>query len=144
MALPVAVAAGLITARVATLPAVHVDGAPFTIEGRRVCPRLVDGLPNRLGKLAARRVEGGSGSAAAWGGPPVVLRCGVAPRIAPVGQIVVLDGVEWTTDVDKTGVTWTTVGRRVNVAVRVPGRYDSQGPLLSTLSPAIKDMIPKA
>jgi len=137
------VAVGLITAHMSTRPAVHVVGAPFSIEGRRVCPRLLHALPQRLGNLAARDVEGG-GSAAAWGDPPVLLRCGVAPRIGPVGQIVVLDGVDWTTDVDNSAVTWTTLGRGVTVSVRVPGHYDSQGPLLTTLSPTIKAYVPRA
>jgi len=141
---PVAVVTGLVTARLTAPTPVHVQGTPFSIEGRKVCPRLVGGVPARLGPLAGRHVEGGAGSAAAWGDPPVVLRCGVPPRVTPAGQIVVLDGVDWTTDVDNAGVTWTTVGRRVNVQVRVPGRYDSQGPLLSPLSPVIRRTVPRA
>jgi hypothetical protein len=141
---PAAVVTGLVAAHLATPPPVRVDGTPFTISGRQVCPRLVDGLPDHLGQLPARQVEGALRSAAAWGDPPVVLRCGVAPRVQPVGQLVTLDGVDWTTDVDDSGVTWTTVGRQVDVQVRVPGRYDSQGPMLALLSPILKRTIPKA
>lgn len=131
-------------ARLTSPRPVTVDGTPFTLEGRQVCPRLVTALPGRLGRLPARQVKGARTSAAAWGDPPVILRCGVPPRIAPASQIVVLNGVEWFTDVDNTGVTWTTAGRRVNVQVRVPGRYDSQGPLLSGVSPAVESTVPKS
>jgi hypothetical protein len=137
------VVAGLLVAHLAASRPVKVDGTPFTIEGRRVCAALVHALPDRLGTLRARKVSGATSSAFAWGDPPVVLRCGVAPRIGPAGQIVALDGVDWTTDIDGGGVTWTTVGRRVNVAVRVPGRYDSQGPLLATLSPKLQRLLPR-
>jgi hypothetical protein len=141
---PAAVVAGLVAAHLAATSPVRVDGRPVTLSGRQICPRLVEGLPDRLGRLPARRVESAVRSAAAWGDPPVVLRCGVAPRIGPVGQVVTLDGVDWTADEDHAGVTWTTVSRRVDVQVRVPGRYDSQGPLLAMLSPILGRTVPKA
>jgi hypothetical protein len=60
----------------------------------------------------------------------------------PVGQLLTIDGVDWTPEENATGVTWTTVGRQVTVQVRVPRRYDSQGPLLAPLSPALRRTIP--
>ncbi len=122
----------------------RVAGRPFTLEGRRVCPHLMAALPDRLGRLPGRRVVADRRSVAAWGDPPVVLRCGVAPRPGPVGHYLVLDGVWWTTDAGGGTVTWTTVGRRVNVQVLVPATYDSQGPLLAGLSPPLNRTISRA
>ncbi len=142
MAVPVAVVAGLIAARLDRPDPLTVSVSPVDAEAKRACAHLVDALPSRLGALPARRVTGSSRAAAAWGNPPVVLRCGLPPRAGPVGDLLTLDRVDWTFEADNTGVTWWTVRRRVTVEVRVPGRYDSQGPLLAMLSPALLRTVP--
>ncbi len=111
-------------------------GAPD--EGRPECASLIAALPDRLGPLTRRRVEGDIRGGAAWGSPAVVLRCGVPAPPRPIGALFTADGVDWTPREDPDGVTWTTVGRPVSVQVRFPARYDSQGPLLATLSPALR------
>lgn len=120
----------------------RVADAPTAADARRVCSNLVSALPERLGELTRRRVDGDRRAAAAWGDPPVVLQCGVPGLGHPVGQLVTIDGVDWTPEEDRAGVTWTTVGRRVTVQVRVPDRYDSQGPLLAPLSPVLRRTVP--
>lgn len=79
---------------------------------------------------------------AAWGDPAVVLRCGVAVPSAPTTQLLTIDGVDWIAEPSETGVTWTTTRRRVTVEVFVPKSYDSQGPLISDLAPAVKQADP--
>lgn len=81
---------------------------------------------------------------AAWGDPPVILLCGQIAAPSPVGDLVTLDGVDWAPVTDKAGVTWTTIGRRATVRVRVPSKYDDQAPLLARLSPAIIRALPPA
>lgn len=142
MAVPAAVVAGLVAAHLARPDPLAVSVSPVDAEATQACAHLVHALPRRLGALPARRITGSSRAAAAWGDPPVVLRCGLPPRPGPVGDLVTLDRVDWTFEADNTGVTWRTVRRRVSVEVRVPGRYDSQGPLLARLSPALLRTVP--
>lgn len=73
----------------------------------------------------------------------MTLRCGLIAAPTPLGALVTLDGVDWAPVSGNGAVTWTTVGRPATVQVRVPSRYDAQGPLLAELSPAIIRALPK-
>lgn len=117
---------------------------PGSAESRQLCAGLTAALPRRLGELTARAVDGDRRSAAAWGDPPVVLRCGLIAAPTPVGQLVTLDGVDWAPISDQRTVRWTTVGRRATVEVQVPRTYNSQAPLLAQLSPIITGELPTA
>jgi len=123
---------------------VRVPEPPGSAESRQLCSALTGSLPQRLGELAARKVDGNSQVSAAWGDPSVTLQCGLIAAPAPVGQVVTLDGVDWALVKDKHGVTWTTIGRRVTVRVRVPSAYDDQAPLLAQLSPIVIRTVPKS
>jgi len=80
---------------------------------------------------------------AAWGDPPVGLRCGGPAPAGPVGQVITVDGLDWAPVADAEGVTWTTTGRRVTVVVRFPKPYDAQGTRVAVLSPAILRTVPR-
>ena len=142
MALPVAIVAWLVAARVSSTRPVPVAAPDASCESRRVCATLIGALPDRLGELPARTVDGDRRLTAAWGQPPVVLRCGHIATPSPLGQLITLDGVDWTPVPSERRVTWMTVGRKVTVEVRVPRSYDSQAPLLAHLSPAIVRTVP--
>lgn len=119
---------------------VPVAGLPSTDPGSAaVCARLVAALPDTMGPLHRRPVSGAGGRAAAWGDPPVVLRCGTSAPAgdAPLGQVITLDGVDYDPQPSDAGVTWRLVGRRVPVEIFVPKVYDGQGSLVIAVSGAI-------
>ena len=56
--------------------AVHLTAPDVSGADRRACLSLVDDLPDHLAEQQRRETEG-SPLGAAWGDPPIVLRCGV-------------------------------------------------------------------
>jgi hypothetical protein len=102
----------------------------------RFCDRVQAGLPDRLGDLERRAVD--TDRAAAWGVPPVVLRCGVAPLVRPPGDTarVEVNGVAWYPDAGDGATTWTTLELPVPVEVFVPEEHEGQ--LIAGLSPALR------
>ena len=109
------------------------------------CGALLAALPATLGGTSlgatspdpvARRPVTAPGGAA-WGDPPITLRCGV-PAGAVLDEPYVLDGVRWAVHDDGAVNRWTTLGRRTEVRVLIPDAYDAQGELLIALSPALR------
>ena len=129
--------------RRADLPVLPVDVPPVTPEADAACPALMRALPLELAGEPARRVDSDSPFAGAWGDPPVVLVCGVAP---PAGYVVgvgtiEINGVEWFVDTtDPDTVVWTTVDRPVHVQVSVPAATDSAS--VTELTPLIGAELP--
>jgi hypothetical protein len=125
------------------LPAVQVDTPDVTPAADLACPVLMGQLPLELAGEASRRVDSDSPFAYAWGEPPVVLVCGVAP---PAGYVVgaatiAISGVEWFVDTsDPDLVVWTTVDRNVPVQVQVPATTDSAS--VTALCPIIATALP--
>jgi hypothetical protein len=86
-----------------------------------VCQDLHQALPDVLDDREARPTRPSSPGTAAWGDPPVRLRCGV-PRpqgLLPTSEVIVVEGVDWFRTPGAEYV-FTTSGRRVQVEVRVP------------------------
>lgn len=103
------------------------------------CAALIAGLPDDV-VLGGHRVETRPRSAytAAFGSPPVTLRCG-APRPAfdPTDDVVVVDGVQWlhlpaSGDAENL-VAWKSP---TLLAVRIPHTY-LPADVLPALSPAV-------
>jgi len=142
IALPVALAAGIITAAVitqhhqnpgsgvATGP-VAVGAVPAPAASSPPCTALLAALPDPLGDatkaaLAAPAPDG----AAAWHSPtvgePLVLRCGIErpAEFTTAAALVVVNGVQWLQiSGDATGLkasTWVAVDRSVYVAITLP------------------------
>lgn len=98
----------------------------------RTCERLE--LPDRLLQGQRRRPTSPvSATTAAWGNPPIVLRCGVAAGLAKDDPYA-FDGIHWAMHDDGSSRTWTTTGLRVNASVSVPDAYTSQAELLGALA----------
>jgi Protein of unknown function (DUF3515) len=95
--------------------AVEVEAAPFATDpacaGVLVLARSVDALGGRP------RRDTTSQSTAAWGEPPVVLRCGVEPVGPTTDACLDAAGVDW---VRSGGLRYTTYGRQPAVEVRLP------------------------
>jgi hypothetical protein len=91
---------------------------------RTTCAALVAGLPDDVEGGVRRTVEPGV-LTAAWGDPPITLRCGVAapPGLTPSSECLEVNGVGWFSEDVEGGVLFTTIGRAAFVEVAVPADY---------------------
>jgi uncharacterized protein DUF3515 len=140
---PVAEVQGTTPAPRGNLPPVQVDTPEVTPAADLACPVLMAQLPVELAGESARFVDSASPYAYAWGDPPTVLVCGVAPAAGYVAgaSTLVVSGVEWFVDTSNPDtVVWTTVDRNVPVQVSVPATSDSAAP--TALSPIIATALP--
>lgn len=167
IAVPAALVAGVITAVVvanvspdaaassstaqvtAAVPSVTVPVDPAAAPQ---CATLLAALPDQLSFGVAREVTGRA-DATAWGEPPVVLVCGVAPPsdLQPTSQLSQVNGVAWyvKTAVDTSfygvpgeNTLWTTVERSVSVAVVISGTREA-AIAISPISRVIGKVVPK-
>jgi uncharacterized protein DUF3515 len=105
-------------------PPVAVEQPTPTGAARTACTRLLRDLPGNVEGEPRRPTRPEDGFVAAWGDPPVVLRCGVPepPQLTPTSETVEVNGVEWFLVESRSSYTFITVGRVAGVEVRVPGR----------------------
>jgi len=111
------------------------------------CARLHDALPKTLGGLDRAGTTPPSIRTAAWGDPPVVLRCGVGrpAGLTATSQVIEVDGVEWFLTEPAPPYVFTTVGRGTYLRVRVPRsvpRSEATAPLVD-LAHAVRTALPK-
>lgn len=110
---------------------------------RTVCTSLLSRLPATVldGK---RRPTTPGGLTAAWGDPPITLRCGVAapPGLQPDSECVEVDGVGWFAEDADGGTLFTTIGRAAFVEVGVPSRYAPESGALVDLAAAVSASVP--
>ena len=109
-----------------------------------VCRALVTEVPASLVGLEQRAVTGdhaASEISAAWGEPPVAMRCGVATvDLADDAEVYQLGATCWYAAESDDGSTWTTVDRVLPVRVDVPAGLDSQ--VVQGLSEAVSGKVP--
>ncbi|MGZ4457298.1 MAG: DUF3515 domain-containing protein [Actinomycetes bacterium] len=129
--------------------AVEVDAPAPTGRAASACTALMKELPSAVADQKRRDVSPASASAAAWGDPPIVLRCGVGrPRgFNRFSTCQVTNGVGWfIPDSQITGsataITMTTIGRAAYVEVRLPADYFPPAAAMADLAPAIKKAVP--
>ena len=106
--------------------------------GRETCTALVAALPDQVLQSTRRPTEPGV-LTAAWGDPPITLRCGVPtpPALTPSSECLEVDGVGWFAEDGEGGVLFTTVGRAVAVEVGVPADYAPEVEPLVDLADAV-------
>lgn len=119
---------------------------------RRLCGALSQRLPGRLDGHARRAVSPRSPLTAAWGDPPIVLRCGVPlpAGMAPTAELTVVNGISWfpagsaaSQSASGSGpAVFTEVGRQARVEVTVPASGEPAAPMLVRLSDLIAAVIP--
>jgi hypothetical protein len=111
-----------------------------------VCRRLVAALPDKVDDLHRRHVTPDDTTTAAWGDPPVLLRCGVGKPagLTMTSMLAGVNGIYWFIDEHQPDVRiWTTNGLRANVEMRIPTKHDPpQGPLVD-IAAAIAATDPK-
>ncbi len=130
-----------------------------------ICGDLIENLPDSVDGSGRRPTSPDSSATAAWGEPPIVLRCGV-PRPDALDSTAVLfdvDGIPWFPEDLQAGIVFTTIipaGLPVGpdpstipdtddstsddltsgyayVEVIVPAAYPSPGSVLADLTPAL-------
>jgi hypothetical protein len=103
------------------------------------CADLLAALPPVVDDAIRRDIEPAGAAAAAWGDPPVVLRCGVGlpPDYAPDEPLLELDGIAWFASPGVGGTFFTTVGQEPAVEVAVPDAYAPEAAVLLDLAPAL-------
>jgi hypothetical protein len=122
-----------------TIPAPDADSA--------ACRDLVGAAPERLkssGEQLSRRelAEPAPPATLAWGGDPIVLRCGLdrPPELTRSSTLRAIDEVQWLPVPGDGSTTWYAVDREVYVALTVPDTAGT-GPL-QTVSRTIADVLP--
>lgn len=83
------------------------------------CAQVLVQLPAELRGDDRRETTGQS--TAAWGDPPVELRCGVEPLGPTTDPCVPVGEVDWVLREDSGDTTYTTYGRVPAVELRLPG-----------------------
>jgi hypothetical protein len=107
--------------------------------GTPACASLVGRVPDTV--LDRTRSTPQAAGVAAWGDPPIVLRCGVdAPGGPTSDPCIAVDGVDWlweNEDAEDEPASFLSYGRTPAVRVTVPGpREDASGALVD-LGPAV-------
>jgi hypothetical protein len=109
-----------------------------------VCADLVEALPETVSDAVRRQVSPPSPGVAAWGQPPVLLRCGVpaATGADPTTAVLEVDGVGWLPVPGTGGTFFSTVDRVAVVEVAVPDDYAPEADVLADLAPAVSATVP--
>lgn len=121
---------------------VDVVPPPASAAADRSCPAVISRLPVTLAGQRSRPARSSSRYVAAWGEPPLVLRCGM-PRPAGfvrASALTVVNGVQWYVDPGPAAAVWTVVDRPVYVELSVPAAYSS-APVVD-LAKDITDALP--
>ncbi|MEV4508592.1 DUF3515 family protein [Dactylosporangium sp. NPDC049525] len=111
-----------------------------------VCQALVGSLPMNLLEATRRPVTAPNDRfAAAFGEPPIIVRCDTAKRsVAKEDMVYLVSGTCWATHPTGSSTTWTTVDRNTAVGVSVPNYYTSQGQYVEALAGAVRDTLTKS
>jgi hypothetical protein len=107
---------------------------------KAACRALVGDLPASVAGVDARTIDPPDAPAAAWGDPPITLRCGVTrPRaLTPTSACVEVNGVGWFAEEATRGTIFTTIGRTTYVEVTVPQEYDPAAEPLVDLAVSVR------
>ncbi|HVF04597.1 MAG TPA: DUF3515 domain-containing protein [Frankiaceae bacterium] len=119
------------------LPTVPVTAVPTAASA--ACERFARALPDHLGEdLPRRETEPADPHVAAYGEPPVVIRCG-APTTRDYEQgdpLYDVNGVDWFPEERGDVVVWSLPRAFVNVEVTIPRRWS--GDRLARLADAVR------
>ncbi len=108
------------------------------------CEALSDALPDTVRGQDSRPTDPRSPFTAAWGDPPITLRCGVErpAQLTPTSDIAEVDGVAWLPVELTEGYRFVTTGRFAFVEVDVPDDYAPEVDALVDLAEAVAATIP--
>lgn len=111
----------------------------------RVCADLHDRLPETLKGEPRRGTDPGSDRVAAWGSPPIVVRCGVDEPggLEPTSRLAVVNGVEWFPEPGQSPMRFTAVDRAARVELLLPEEYGVPAGVMVDLAGPIKAAVPQ-
>lgn len=116
------------------------------------CAALTKALPQTVDNEGRRSASPGSPLTAAWGDPPITLRCGVPePDVLrpgtktynPSADEAYVDGVAWLIEKVDDGYRFTAVQRAVYVELDVPSAYTPETNPLVDLAAAVIKAVPR-
>lgn len=106
------------------------------------CRALLAKIPDKAHEQPRRPVTEGAEQAAAFGDPAVTLVCGVdAPEVGDTETVYPMDGVCWVQRPGGNAAVWTTVDRKVPVALTVPGDGNGSGEWAQAFSKIVKQQL---
>jgi hypothetical protein len=111
------------------------------------CAAFTAALPAELSTVGERRdVSPESDLTAAYGDPPVGVRCGVPDPtgLTASSTLVTVEGIDWLPEQLTGGWRMTSVGRIANVEVTVPTEQGPAPSVASDLAPTISATLPAA
>ena len=108
------------------------------------CRDLVDSLPDVVDGEQRRTVDPATGLTAAWGDPPIVLRCGVPrPDAYELTSLLgTFDGVDWLPVEADDGYVFYATGRVAWIEVAVPSAYAPESNPLIDLASVVSANVP--
>ena len=109
------------------------------------CASFTAALPTELPTVGERReVTPQSDLTAAYGDPPVGVRCGVPDPTGPGADptVVTVDGIDWLAQELTGGWRLTSVGRTANVEITVPTEQGPAPSVAADLAPTIEATLP--
>jgi hypothetical protein len=123
-----------------------VSFAPPAPERTAQCQALIGRLPANLLEAAHRPIAAPEDTfAAAFGAPPIIVRCDAARQaVARTDLVYLMSGTCWATQPTGNSTTWTTVDRDIAVSVSVPNHYSSQGQYIEGLASAVRDTLARS
>lgn len=123
------------------MPAPSLAATPTT-----VCRGLIAQLPGTIRSAKRRPVSAGAEQNAAYGQPALRVACGVAaPKVASTATVYQLSGVCYLATKQRDGSSvWTTVDRKVPVAITVPASYSGAGQWAAEFSDPIAGSVPSS
>lgn len=107
-------------------------------EERALCATVMDALPDTVLDQSRRDTEAPE-LTAAWGNPPISIRCGVdKPKaLGPDAQCFEVNHVGWFAEEGVGGMVFTTIGRPVYIEVGVPSEYAPEANALVDVAAAV-------
>ncbi|NGO67095.1 DUF3515 family protein [Streptomyces boncukensis] len=119
----------------------------------QACRALHGALPKQVAGQRRASLDPESRYTAAWGDPPVELRCGVArpekltpgsEEYNPTADAAEVNGVSWLIEKRKGGYRFTTTDRAAYVELTVPEAYAPETGALTDLAGPVRKTVPRS
>ncbi|CAM3723968.1 DUF3515 domain-containing protein [Nocardiopsis gilva] len=109
-----------------------------------LCRALVKRAPETLFDQNRVDVDPASDFVAAWGDPPIALRCGVdrPSALRPDSELMVVNDIAWLPEPADQPNLFTAVGREAYVELSLPPSYGAPAEGLVAISDLINDEVP--
>ncbi|QBI55699.1 DUF3515 domain-containing protein [Streptomonospora litoralis] len=109
-----------------------------------LCRELLERVPQTVYDQERVEVRPETPYAAAWGDPPIALRCGVGrpEELRPDSELTVVNGIAWLPEPGERPDLYTAVGREAYVEMSIPATYGAPAQGLVAMSDLIDQEIP--